>query len=165
MKSILDEAQEIVNGSRQAAYGSPEDCFELIGKLWSAYMGRPVSRQDVCCMMSLLKIARSRDAASQNRTKRDNWVDLAGYAECGSRCAETQRQEQTSQSATTGTQQPPAGAPKPPDGWRLLAHGEVTSPADMCWVVDRWIRVSLEMPIQASGRDRSGYYWARKVED
>ena len=76
-KSILDEAQKIVEGSRQQEYGTPENSFSTIGKYWSAYLGREVSAQDVAMMMVLFKVARE-----SNQHKRDNLVDIAGYTAC-----------------------------------------------------------------------------------
>ena len=64
-RSILDEAAEIVDGARQLFYGPP-----------AAYLGAPVSAADVCALNILQKLSRDRHAA-----KRDNLVDVAGYAE------------------------------------------------------------------------------------
>jgi hypothetical protein len=77
MKSILIEAEEIINGKRQEDYGSPEDSFSNIAELWTAYLGTELGAVDVAHMMILLKVARN-----TNKTKRDNAVDIAGYAGC-----------------------------------------------------------------------------------
>ena len=37
---ILDAAKKIVTGDREKQYGSPEDNFGVIARLWSAYAGR-----------------------------------------------------------------------------------------------------------------------------
>lgn len=82
-KSILDEAQKIVEGSRQQEYGTPENSFSTIGKYWSMYLstcacpGEEISAHDVAMMMVLFKVARE-----SNQHKRDNLVDIAGYAAC-----------------------------------------------------------------------------------
>lgn len=74
---ILEAARVCVCGEREQDYGSPEDSFALIGKLWSAYMGVPVSPKDVAMCMALLKVARIKAG-----DKVDSFVDLAGYAAC-----------------------------------------------------------------------------------
>lgn len=74
---ILEAARVCVCGERERDYGSPEDSFALIGKLWSAYMGVPVSPKDVAMCMALLKVARIKAG-----DKVDSFVDLAGYAAC-----------------------------------------------------------------------------------
>lgn len=74
---ILDTAKSCVCGEREQDYGTPENNFALIGKLWEAYMGVPFSPKDVAMMMALLKIARIKTGKSA-----DSFVDLAGYAAC-----------------------------------------------------------------------------------
>ena len=79
-QDILDEAARIVTGERQMQYGKPEDNFARIADLWCAYLGGvPITEWDVANMMALLKIARTKGG----EVKRDNWVDIAGYAACG----------------------------------------------------------------------------------
>lgn len=79
---VLAEAERIVNGDRDQQYGSPEDNFALIAKLWSDYLEVEIKPHDVAALMMLLKVARVR----REPTKRDHWVDIAGYAACGSDC-------------------------------------------------------------------------------
>lgn len=80
---ILEAAQTCVCGDREQDYGSPEDNFKRIADLWNIYLGERlcvnIDAEDVAAMLALLKIAR---IASGN-AKKDNWVDLAGYAACG----------------------------------------------------------------------------------
>jgi len=76
-KDILEEAEKCVCGQREEDYGSPEDNFRLIAEFWSSYTGAAISSKDVAVMMALLKIARIKTG-----DKRDNFVDLAGYAAC-----------------------------------------------------------------------------------
>lgn len=77
---ILDAAKTCVCGQREQDYGSPEDNFAAISKLWNAYLGDDVTdAHDVAMMMALLKIARIRTG----RRTADSYVDLAGYAACG----------------------------------------------------------------------------------
>ena len=76
---ILDEARRCVCRSREEEYGSPEDSFGMIARLWSAYTGCGFDPKDVAVMMILLKTAR---IAGGSRNL-DNWIDIAGYAACG----------------------------------------------------------------------------------
>jgi hypothetical protein len=79
MKDILEEALEITQGERQTDYGDTQASFARIAALWTAYKGIEITAKDVASMMILLKVSRSKTSA-----KRDNWVDIAGYARCGS---------------------------------------------------------------------------------
>ena len=80
-EDILQKAYDAVNGSRHEDYGSAEDNFKTIAKLWNVYLGLDclIEAKDVAAMMALLKIAR----IASGHGKADNWVDLAGYAACG----------------------------------------------------------------------------------
>lgn len=80
--SVLNEANSIVNGARANTYGGPEDSFNTIAALWSAYTSRPYTASDVAVMLALLKVARLKNSPDH----RDSWVDLAGYAACGAEC-------------------------------------------------------------------------------
>lgn len=79
---ILDAAKACVCGEREQDYGTPENNFTLISKLWEAYTGHSYSAKDVGVMMALLKIARIKGGS-----KDDNFVDLAGYAACAGELA------------------------------------------------------------------------------
>ena len=76
---ILDEARHCVCRSREEDYGSPEDSFDMIARLWSVYTGYEFEPAHVAVMMVLLKVAR---IAGGSRNL-DNWIDIAGYAACG----------------------------------------------------------------------------------
>lgn len=81
-ESVLNEANSIVNGARAQQYGGPEDSFNTIAALWSAYTGGTYAAADVAIMLALLKVARLKNSPDH----RDSWVDLAGYAACGAEC-------------------------------------------------------------------------------
>ena len=78
-EDTLKAAHMIVCEGREQDYGSPEQNFKLIARLWSDYLGIPVWPRDVAMMMALLKIARIKSG----NYKDDNYIDLAGYAACG----------------------------------------------------------------------------------
>lgn len=83
-KDILNEAMRCVCSQREEDYGTPEDNFNQISKLWNAYLGDNVTdAHDVAMMMALLKIARIRSGVH----KCDSYIDLAGYAACGGEIA------------------------------------------------------------------------------
>ena len=82
-QSVLQEAQELVMGNRQADYGHPRANYESIASLFNGYL-RPagvltkdMSPDDAAMLMLLMKVGRY---ATGSR-KRDTIVDLAGYAE------------------------------------------------------------------------------------
>jgi hypothetical protein len=75
---ILDDATTLINGDREKQYGTPQESFDCIGDMWTAYLGHPVTAADVCHMMALLKIARLR-----NGEHYDSSVDAAGYMALG----------------------------------------------------------------------------------
>ena len=79
----LERARTCVCGEREREYGTPEDNFGKIAKLWTAYKGAKFTPQDVAMMMALLKIAR----ISTGTATEDSFVDLAGYAACGAEIA------------------------------------------------------------------------------
>lgn len=75
-KSILSEAEDIVNGSRQSDYGDANESFSRIATIASVMTGKELSPEDCCAVMMAVKLVRE----SFNH-KRDNLVDLCGYAE------------------------------------------------------------------------------------
>lgn len=80
---ILDAAKKIVTGDREKQYGSPEDNFGVIARLWSAYAGREFTPVDVAMMMTLLKVARIKTGYY----KADSYIDACGYLACAAEIA------------------------------------------------------------------------------
>lgn len=87
---ILAAAEKCVCGHRELDYGSPEDNFTIIAKLWTVYTGLCLDAVDVAMMMALMKIARIK-GAQLGRVSEDSFVDLAGYAACGGEIATRER--------------------------------------------------------------------------
>ena len=83
---ILEDAARVVY-ERPDTHGEAEDSFERIAHLWNGYLVSEeffdpnITSEDVCNMMMLLKIARN----AEGHYHKDNYVDLAGYAENGAR--------------------------------------------------------------------------------
>ena len=76
-KTILQEAQRLVHGPRQASYGHPFEDFSRTGRIWGAILGLPnIPPDKVALCLIGVKISRE-----TNASKRDNRVDMAGYAE------------------------------------------------------------------------------------
>ena len=73
---LLHEAADLINGERAKNYGEPDQSFHNIAIHWSAYLGMKLSAHDVGMLMILLKVTRN----GRNRFKRDNFVDICGYA-------------------------------------------------------------------------------------
>lgn len=75
--SILLEAEDLTNGARQRDYGHPLDDYRKVAGLWSIVLDTPVSPSQAVMCMICVKLSRE-----LNRPKRDNRVDMAGYANC-----------------------------------------------------------------------------------
>ena len=80
---ILDAAKKIVTGDREKQYGSPEDNFGVIARLWSTYAGHSFTPVDVAMMMTLLKVARIKTG----HYKADSYIDACGYLACAAEIA------------------------------------------------------------------------------
>lgn len=91
-KSILEEAEEIINGERAKAYGHPTPNHRAIASLWQAYLNNretlgidgDLTPEDAALMMVLLKVARLQFLPDH----RDSLVDIAGYVGCVERIVE-----------------------------------------------------------------------------
>jgi hypothetical protein len=75
--NILQEADKITKGDRREEYGSVDESFTRIAKLWSVVLDIPVTPEQVGLCMIGLKIARA-----LNGMDHDSLVDIAGYARC-----------------------------------------------------------------------------------
>lgn len=83
-KSILSEAEEIVNGSRHSDYGDAANNFHRIANIVnSMYPQLNINAQQCCAVLMAVKLIRE-----GFRHKRDNLVDLCGYAELMNRLKE-----------------------------------------------------------------------------
>jgi hypothetical protein len=74
-ETILQEAQRHVHGARNEDYGTPYDNHGRTAALWSVYLNRLVTPEDVCMLNILQKVSRG-----MNSITRDTLVDVAGYA-------------------------------------------------------------------------------------
>ncbi len=80
-ESVLAEATRITDGARHADYGHPSDDFARTALMWTGILSGKlredveVTAADVPLCMIAVKLARQ-----SHRYKRDNLVDIAGYA-------------------------------------------------------------------------------------
>jgi len=83
-ESILEEANRLVNGDRNKTYGPPsEDGARVAGMMnalgYRGPDGRELQPHDWAVFLMAVKMSR----IVVTPTKRDHWVDAAGYAQCG----------------------------------------------------------------------------------
>lgn len=89
---LLLEARELITGDRNQTYGSPTQNFQNTADLLNIQFrhklkpGKLFTPTDVAVMMMQLKLARL-----VAQPKRDNFVDIAGYAACGWECVEAEK--------------------------------------------------------------------------
>ena len=80
-RSVLIEADGLVHGDRNAAYGHPLDDMSRTAGMVSAMLAHklrePLTAEEIAYIMCQVKLSRQ-----INKVKRDNMVDLSGYAEC-----------------------------------------------------------------------------------
>lgn len=81
MESILQEAERLTNGDRQAQYGHCLDDYTRTSALFNALFAHklkePFAPQDLMLTMVLVKLSRE-----AHLPKRDNRTDAAGYLNC-----------------------------------------------------------------------------------
>jgi hypothetical protein len=77
--SILQEAEQIINGPRKDAYGPAQESFGRLAQVLSVVLFRklkePLTAHDAAMVGIALKVVRE-----SNCPARDNRVDLCGYA-------------------------------------------------------------------------------------
>jgi hypothetical protein len=97
-KEVLLEAAELITGDRNNTYGPPTQDFKRsadamsalgFGKL-DASTGKfkPLAPSDIATLVIVIKLSRL-----QHSPKKDNYVDLAGYAGCGYECSLEEQDE------------------------------------------------------------------------
>jgi hypothetical protein len=83
-KSLLLEADMILNGYRDADYGDPVENFKRISRIASAILDKEITDEECCVVMLAVKLARE-----NYKHKRDNVVDGVAYMEILSRIKES----------------------------------------------------------------------------
>jgi hypothetical protein len=77
-QNLLEQANDTI-ADRAEQYGPPDENFEKIANLWSAYLGVEVTKYDYAQMMLLAKVGRTRTGKSDD----DEELDKIGYAFTG----------------------------------------------------------------------------------
>ena len=97
--NICVEAVQLVLGDRRAAYGHPLDDWTRTAALWSQIVGVPVTWREATLCMIAVKSSRQCHA-----DRRDNLVDICGYALCYELCEqeEARRAEEARRGAEKG---------------------------------------------------------------
>jgi hypothetical protein len=81
--SILEEAQDILEGDRESDYGDPVANFNRISDIASSILNETITPEQCVVVMMAVKLSRE-----QYRHKRDNLVDLVAYTEIYNRIKE-----------------------------------------------------------------------------
>ena len=72
--TILEEAAQVVE-ARGKNYAHPRENYERIAPMWSSILGAQVTPEQIALCMIVVKVSRH-----CHKPKRDNLVDIAGYA-------------------------------------------------------------------------------------
>ncbi len=95
--NILEEAQSIIYGEREATYGDPGKNIRIIADYWNTYLISKgfdflegLDYDDVCNMMVLLKVAR----LGNTPMHRDSLVDVCGYLALSERIQDANQQKE-----------------------------------------------------------------------
>lgn len=85
-ESVCAEADRIINGERRSAYGPVEESFVALAEAYSVVLRKklkePLTAHDAALLGVALKLVRE-----SNAPKRDNRVDLCGYASLADKVA------------------------------------------------------------------------------
>jgi hypothetical protein len=80
---ILKIASDLIYNDREAEYGTPQENFYRIAKLWSIVLETPITEHQVALCMNQLKVAR----LVESPDKLDGWIDGAAYMAIGGELA------------------------------------------------------------------------------
>lgn len=73
---MLRSAADIVDGARNATHGNKRQNMQHTADMWSAYLGYPITAEQVAICMVLVKVSRTKCGTAID----DHYVDMAGYA-------------------------------------------------------------------------------------
>ena len=86
-EDILKSAIGLINGDRAKDYGDAFENHKRIAQLWSVVFGIKVTAQQVVLCLILLKVAR----LIYSPSKKDSWIDIAGYSGIGGEFVEKEK--------------------------------------------------------------------------
>ena len=81
--AVLQQADNLINGDRQASYGDASVNFKRIAARWSQIIGVKIEPWHTALMMADLKIARLCEGAHE-----DSFIDGLGYLALASELAD-----------------------------------------------------------------------------
>ena len=84
---VLETANNLVTGNREAEYGSPKVNFQNIADRWSQLLSVDIEPWHVALLMADLKIAR---LATTGRPHEDSLIDICGYAALAAELSDVQ---------------------------------------------------------------------------
>jgi len=104
--SVLNQAHTVIYGDREKTYGDPGKNLRVVADLWTTYLKArmanrdggevSVNAEDVCHMMTLLKVARLTNTPGHS----DSLVDICGYTALVERINDSQQKAQSPRTET-----------------------------------------------------------------
>ena len=93
VEDVLLEANNLVYGSRQASYSHPMEDYTRTSALWNVILADKLKEDLVAedAVMCMIMVKASRQV---HKHKRDNLVDMAGYAQCLQRVVLKRKEEE-----------------------------------------------------------------------
>lgn len=85
--SVLMQAEALVNGDRNEAYGDPYDNHQHIADIFNAWTGMDLLASDIARVQLATKMAREQNP----NVRSDTYVDISGYSHVLHRCVEGER--------------------------------------------------------------------------
>ena len=83
-EGVLSEASHLIVGGRDQVYGTPQENFGRIARIWTELLGVEIQPYQVALCQTAVKMARLVNTHDHH----DSWVDAAGYLALGSELAE-----------------------------------------------------------------------------
>ena len=80
-EQLFDHVTETIH-QRGSKYGHPYPQHKRISELWSAYLGYPITANQVAMCMAMVKISRSVESPQYQ----DNYADALGYIAISKTC-------------------------------------------------------------------------------
>ena len=78
-KQILDKAEKMINCPRAKDYGDAHENHQRIAMLWSVWLNKEVTVEQVYQCMIAVKLSRLIETPDHE----DSWLDICGYGALG----------------------------------------------------------------------------------
>ena len=76
IRGVITKLESLLTNDRHKAHGDAKHSMKAIAEYWSLYLDKELTEENICVMMSLLKIAIT---TTGNKDNRDHLIDSAGY--------------------------------------------------------------------------------------